>query len=307
MCNWAMKAADSCQPILELLLNEVRGGPLVNVDETPVQVLNEPGRSATQKSYMWVYRGGFLEKPIVIFEYHPSRSGDIAKLFLNDYQGIVQTDGYKGYDFLDNWLDIIHVACWAHARRKFMDVKKGSSNKKTGSADKALAMIRNLYALEKKARQDKLGPEEIYEMRQKHAKPILEKFKAWLDKRKNEVVPKGLLGKAVNYCLNQWCRLENYLKDGHAGIDNNVAENAIRPFVLGRKNWLFSGTPEGARASALLFTLIETAKANNLEPYSYMRYLFEKLPVTPAEKLSSLLPTQLAPQDLVLADMDSGV
>ena len=234
MCNWAMKAAESCNPILELLLNEIRGGPLINVDETPVQVLNEPGRSATQKSYMWVYRGGLPTSPIVIFEYRPSRSSDIAKLFLNGYHGVVQTDGYKGYDFLDNWQDITHVACWAHARRKFVNIKKGSGSKKTGSADKAIAMIRNLYALERKARQEKLSPEKIYEMRQTYAKPIIEKFKAWLDKRKKNVVPKSLLGKAVNYCLNQWGRLENYIKDGHAGIDNNAAENAIRPFVIGR-------------------------------------------------------------------------
>ncbi len=307
MCNWAMKAAESCQTILKMLLGEIRGGPLINIDETPIQVLNEPGRSAKQKSFMWVYRGGLPEKPIVIFEYHSSRSSDIPKLFLDDYQGVVQTDGYKGYDFLDNWLDILHVACWAHARRKFMNIKKASNSKKTGSADKALAMIRNLYALEKKARQDNIGPEEIYEMRQKYAKPIIDKFKVWLDKRKKNVVPKSLLGKAVNYCLNQWVRLENYINDGHAGIDNNAAENAIRPFVIGRKNWLFAGTPEGASASALLFSLIETAKANNLEPYSYLRYLFEKLPVTTVNNLSSLLPTKLTPQDLVLADMDSGV
>ncbi len=306
MCNWAMKAAEACKPILAMMQNDIRGGPLINVDETPVQVLNEPGRLATQKSYMWVYRGGLLEKPVVIFEYHPSRSGDIAKLFFDGYHGVVQTDGYKGYDFLDNWQGITHVACWAHARRKFMNAKK-AGNKKTGSADKALSMIRNLYALEKKARHDKLSPVEIYDMRQKYAKPVLDKFKSWLDKKKKNVVPKGLLGKAINYCLNQWCRLGNYIKDGHAGIDNNVAENAIRPFVIGRKNWLFSGTPEGAKASALMYSLIETAKANNLEPYSYLRYLFEKLPVTPVENIRSLLPTQLTQQDLVLSDSVSGV
>jgi len=307
MCNWAMKAASACQVILDLLVNDIRCGPLINVDETTVQVLNEPGRLPTQKSYMWVFRGGLPGKPIVIYQYHPTRSGDVAKIFLDDYQGVVQTDGYKGYDFLDKWHDILHVACWAHARRKFMDVKKGSGSKKIGSADKALAIIRPLYALEKKARLENLTPDEIYEMRQNQAKPILEKFKAWLDKRKDKVPPKSLLGKAVNYCLNQWHRLTNYIKDGNAGIDNNVAENAIRPFVLGRKNWLFSGTPEGAQASALLFSLIESAKANNLEPYSYLRYLFEKLPITPEENLRNLLPTRLAPSDLVLLDLASGV
>ena len=130
MCNWAMKAAESCQPLLALLHNDIRGGPLINVDETTVQVLDEPGRSPTQKSYMWVFRGGSADKPVIIYQYHPTRSGDVAKRFLEGYQGIVQTDGYKGYDFLDKWTDILHVACWAHARRKFMDIKKASSSKK---------------------------------------------------------------------------------------------------------------------------------------------------------------------------------
>ena len=307
MCNWAMKAAESCQRIIELLLEDVRGGPLINVDETPVQVLSEPGRKATQKSYMWVFRGGSADNPIVIYQYQPTRSGDVAKLFFDGYSGVVQTDGYKGYDFLDTWFDILHVACWAHARRKFMDIKKAGANKKSDSADTALDFIGQLYALERKARDKGLSPDEIYEMRQKHAKPILIKMKIWLDTCKDQVPPKSLLGKAINYCLNQWARLFNYIKDGHAGIDNNVAENAIRPFVLGRKNWLFSGTPEGARASALLYSLIETAKANKLEPYSYLRFLFEKLPTTAAEEIRNLLPTNLSPADLLLDDLASGV
>ena len=307
MCNWAMKVADKCQDILKLLLNDIRGGPKLNIDETPLQVLNEPGRSATQKSYMWVFSGGAPDKPIVVYKYSPTRSGDTAKLFLNNYQGVVQTDSFSGYDFLDRWPGILHVACWAHARRKFMDVKKAAGRKKSGSADQALAMIRPLYALEKQARLNGFTANEIYEMRQEQAKPILAKFKRWLDKKKEQVPPKSFIGKAVNYSLNQWHRLENYIKDGNAGIDNNVAENAIRPFVIGRKNWLFSDTSEGADASALLFSLIETAKANKLEPYNYLRFLFEKLPTTASECLPELLPINLAPQDLILPDVASGV
>jgi len=307
MCNWAMKVADKCQDVFKLLLDDIRGGPKMNVDETRLQVLKEPGRSATQQSYMWVFRGGAPGKPIVAYKYSSTRSSDVAKLFLNDYQGVVQTDSYAGYDFLDTWPGIIHVACWAHARRKFMDAKKAGNKNKTGSADKAMAMIRQLYALEKQASFSGFSPKEIHEMRQEKAKPILAKFKRWLDKKKDTVAPKTLIGKAVSYTLNQWNRLENYIKDGNAGIDNNVAENAIRPFVIGRKNWLFSGTPRGADASALLFSLIETAKANKLEPYSYLRYLFEKLPTTESRELRDLLPTSLTPSDLVLCDMASGV
>lgn len=162
-----------------------------------------------------------------------------------------------------------------------MDVTKaqGKDRKKSGSADVALEYIRKLYRLESKARDKNLEPEEIYELRQTKSKPILSQFHKWLLKRSGQTPPRGLLGKAISYCLNQWDRLEGYLKDGRLSMDNNAAENAIRPFVVGRKNWLFSGTPEGAEASALFYSLIETARTNGLEPYSYLRYIFEKLPL----------------------------
>jgi len=307
MCGWAMKAAEVCQPLLSLLKDEIRSGPLINADETTVQVLHEPDRSPTQKSYMWIFKGGLPECPSLIYEYHPTRSGDVVKLFTDGYQGTVQTDGYKGYDFLDKKKDIIHVGCWAHARRKFMDVKKASSSKKAGSADKALSYIRRLYGLEKAARTKGMSARQVYELRQNQARPILEKFKTWLMKRSTTVAPKSLLGQAVSYCLAQWHRLENYIEDGYAGIDNNAAENAIRPFVIGRKNWLFSGTPEGAKASALLYSLIETAKANKLEPYSYLRYLFEKLPATSTDDLYNLLPQNLSAEQIIIPNIPSGV
>ena len=307
MCNWAMKAADACDGIMELLHEDIRGGPLVNADETTVQVLKEPGRSPTQKSYMWVFRGGLPGSPVIMFQYQPSRSGDVAELFLDDFEGVVQTDGYAGYNFLDIRKEVLHVGCWAHARRKFFEAKKASGSNKPGSADKALTMIQQLYRLEKKAKADKLDADGIKVMRQRDAKEILDKMETWLKKRKTQVPPKSLLGKAVNYSLNQWHQLTNYLKNGHAGLDNNVAENAIRPFVIGRKNWLFSGTPAGAKASASLYSLIETAKANKLEPYAYLRYLFEKLPTTAKADLRHLLPTELKPQDLLLPDRVTGV
>lgn len=308
MCNWAMLAAEKCEPLLKLLHEEIRSGPLVNGDETTIQVLAEPGRAATTKSYMWVFRGGAPENPVVIYQYNQSRSGSVAKLFLDDYTGVVQTDGYGGYDFLDTWPGVLHVGCWAHARRKFIEASKaGGSKKNNRRADKAISLIRKLYRLEKQAKQDKLDPDAFYEMRQAYAKPILKTMKQWLDERHGKAPPSSLFAKAVNYCLNQWHRLANYIKDGHAGIDNNVAENAIRPFVIGRKNWLFSGSPVGARASALLYSLIETAKANNLEPYMYLRFLFENLPLTPESKLINLLPTSLKAKDLTLPSVPSGV
>ncbi len=307
MCNWAMLAAEKCQPLLKLLNAEIRSGPLINGDETTVQVLNEPGRKATNKSYMWVFRGGAPKKPVVIFQYDQSRQGAVANDFLGDYKGIVQTDGYKGYDFLDIKEDVLHVGCWAHARRKFVESESAGSKKNNRRATKALGFIRKLYRLEKQAKADKLEPDDIYALRQQYAVPILAQMKEWLMIRHNKALPSSLLGKAVSYCLNQWQRLANYTKDGHAGIDNNVAENAIRPFVIGRKNWLFSGSPAGARASALIYSLIETAKANALEPYGYLRFLFEHLPTTSEGKLKTLLPISLKSADLILPDSPSGV
>jgi transposase len=212
---------------------------------------------------------------------------------LNGYKGIVQTDGYKGYDFLDKITDIIHVACWIHARRGFKNVTKAAGNKKSssGNAGTALKYISLLYKIEKEARVQELTPEQLYARRQKEAVPILEEFKKWLDARVEKVPPKSLLGKAIHYTLNQWHRLIQYTTDGIIRPDNNLVENAIRPFVVGRKNWLFSDTVQGARASALIYSLIETAKSNGLEPFWYLKYLFEHLPEAMTEDdFRALLP-----------------
>ncbi|RZW13674.1 MAG: IS66 family transposase, partial [Desulfobulbaceae bacterium] len=303
MCNWAMKAAEACEPLLELLSQEIRSGPLINIDETTVQVLREPGRSPTTKSYMWIFRGGDPDKPSLIYQYAPTRSGTVASSFVMEYEGAVQTDGYVGYDFLDADESIVHLGCWAHARRTFMDAAKAGSSKskKRGSVDVALGYIRKLYAIEKQAKVQKLDAEQVVALRQREVKPMLEKFRKWLEKKSLQVVPKSLLGKAVSYTLAQWPRLVSYLSVGYATPDNNLAENAIRPFVVGRKNWLFAGTPEGAAASAAIYSLIETAKANKLDTYKYLRYLFENLPFAESkEDYRNLLPQQLEVDMLTL-------
>ncbi len=294
MCSWAMKAAEACIPLVNLLQDEILSAFFINIDETTVQVLAEPGRDSTTKSYMWIFRRGDPEKPALIYQYHPTRSGDVAAEFLRGYKGYVQTDGYSGYNFLDSEPDIEHIGCFAHARRKFKDVVKsqGKNRKKTGSADVALNYIRRLYRIEKEAKN--LSSKEIYVERQQKSQPILDDFRKWLLKKSTQTPPKGLLGKAVSYTLRQWDRLVGYMKDGRLPMDNNAAENCIRPFVVGRKNWLFSGTPEGAAASAVLYSLVESAKANGLEPYSYFRYIFEKLPLAETlEDLEALLPWNL--------------
>jgi len=295
MCSWAIKAATSCQPLLELLRRENRSGPLINVDETTVQVLAEPGRAPTTKSYMWIFRGGDPSRPVIEFQYHQSRCADVAAAYLRGYKGFVQTDGYVGYDFLDHSPNVVHVGCWAHVRRKFVEVIKAAgkirSQNKTGIAEEAVARIGRIYAIERAMRESKLETDMVYQERQEKVRPLLDDFHEWLKGQAPHTPPKSLLGKAISYALHQWKRLVRYLEDGRLRPDNNLAENAIRPFVVGRKNWLFSGNPEGAKASATLYSLIETAKANGLEPYWYLRYLFERLPLASTEEgYRALLP-----------------
>jgi transposase len=310
MCRWAMRVVETCIPLKNLLKQEILSGPLINGDETTVQVLKEPGRAADSKSYMWVFRGGLPDKPLLYFHYDPSRERKVAKTFLEKYEGIVQTDGYKAYDFLDAKSGVVHLGCWAHARRKFMDAQKAQPKKgrKAGSADIALQYIKDLYRIEQKAKRLELSNEDLLKLRQEEAKPLLEQMHAWLMKKTAHGIPKSLLGKAVQYTLNQWHRLTKYIDHPTATPDNNLAENAIRPFCVGRKNWLFAGTPAGAEASATLYSLVESAKANKLDPYKYLRFLFENLPfAVTTEDYEKLLPSHVTRQKLDMVPAVSAV
>lgn len=307
LAGWVIQASGKCLPILELIANEIRGGPLINIDESPFQVLKEPGRSNTAKSYMWVFCGSSPDRKAVMYQYHPTRSGQVPLDFLGDYQGYVQSDAFAGYEQMARKDGITHVGCLVHVRRKFMDVvkskKKNRGGKATmrGLADEAIDIIRNLYKIEKYARQEQLSYNEVYQLRQREAKPILDNFKLWLDANQPLTPPEGLLGKAIQYALNHWEKLIVYIEDGRLSPDNNVAENAIRPFVVGRKNWLFAGAPKGAEASATFFTLIETAKANGHEPYAYLRHIFEKLPLAETEEdYKAMLPWNLDPETVAV-------
>ncbi|MFZ5364992.1 MAG: IS66 family transposase [Patescibacteria group bacterium] len=297
MSNWAIKISECVQPLLPFLENLLRSGPSIGIDETTVQVMKEPGRSNTGKSYIWVYRGGAPDKPVVLYQYHPTRRGQVPLDFLKGYHGYVQTDGYAGYDELGRQKGITLVGCMAHARRKFHKVIKAKSNpKKKGLADEAVGYIKQLYRIEKHATENGFTSEQRYEYRQQLAKPVLAEFKTWLDKKSEITPPKGLLGTAINYALNNWDRLERYIDHGDLRPDNNLVENAIRPFTVGRKNWLLCGAPHGAAASAVMYTLIETAKANGLKPSDYLLYLFEKLPFAKSDDdYRNLLPQSINP------------
>jgi len=240
LAGWVVQASGQCLPIMELLQNAIRGGPFINIDETPVLVLNEPGRSNTTKSYMWVFCGGDPEHRAVVYQYHPTRSGQVPLAFLGDYRGYVQSDAFAGYEHIARKEGIVHLGCWAHARRNFVDVVKarkknrGDKTPPKGLADEALDFIGNLYTIERRAKNRNLSYDQIYQLRQEESKPILEQFKCWLDANQALTPPKGLLGKAIQYALNNWEKLIVYIEDGRLKIDNNAVENAIRPFVLGR-------------------------------------------------------------------------
>ena len=211
---------------------------------------------------------------------------------LEGFKGALMVDGYEGYSAVCADPGITRLGCWAHARRHFVDVQKTYGKDKTGKADEVLALIQALYRIEQEAR-DK-PPDERLALRRERAGPILQRLRQWIDQHKDRVVPKTLLGKAVHYLDHQWPHLVRYLEDGRWPIDNNPAENAIRPFVIGRKNWLFSATPRGADASANLYSRIETAKANGIEPSVYLATVFNQLPQ--ADTLEALLPWNLKPR-----------
>ena len=303
MSGWMIQLHERLTPLMMVMKRLLYQGRVIHIDETRLQVLNEPNRENTQLSYMWVYGGGPPDQPVIWYQYADSRSGDVAEEFLYpkaedppDGAMYLVTDGYEGYNALSKSPGILgHGACWAHVRRRFVEATHGRKN--TAAAYQMVALISKLYQIERTAR-DK-GAQEREAIRQKKAAPILDTIKTWLDEKATKVLPKSPLGTAITYTLNLWPRLTTYLEDGHIEIDNNKVENAIRPFVIGRKGWLFSGSPRGAHASASLYTLVETAKANKLEPWAYLNYLFEKLPLAKSEQaLLDLLPQNLKMEDL---------
>jgi transposase len=276
MADWMIAASEACAPLMKLLEARVRSGPLLQLDETRLQVLGEPGRANTALSYMWVARGGPPEAPVILYHYAPSRGTEVAVEMLGDYQGYVQTDGYDVYDrACDGSKGVVHVGCFAHVRRQFHDAHRNSKN--TGSAEQALATIARLYRVESQW-EAYTDPQEFAAERRRQVEPILAGFRSWLERRAAQVPPETFLGKAIGYTLGQWPKLIRYLDHPAIGPDTNAVENAIRPFVVGRRNWLFSGSPRGATASATLFSIVETARANGKEPYWYLRKLFEELP-----------------------------
>ncbi len=303
MANWSIAVFHRLAPVIELLRAEIRRGPHVGIDETTLQVMGEPDRPNTSKSYMWVFLGGSPKRPVVEFQYHPTRSGKVPLEALRGYNGFIQTDGYDGYNEVGSQPGVIHATCWAHSRRKFFEAKEAS--KQAGSVDEALARIDALFRIERTLRAQELSPQEFVRQRREQAEPVLEKLKAWLHKRQGQVPPSLLLGKAIAYTIEQWPKMIRYLDSPDLGPSNNAVEQAIRPFVVGRKNWMLSGSPAGAEASAGWYSIIETAKLNGVEPYLYLRYILSRLPESDnPEDYRELLPWNVPRESLL--NFDSG-
>ena len=278
MANWLLKASEKwLQPVYDALHKRLCREPVLHADETTLQVLKEPGRSSTSKSYMWLYRtSGCTKQAIVLYEYQPTRKAEHAEYFLQGFSGWLHADGYQGYHKLPGNIRV--VGCWAHARRKFDEALQTlpKEMQKDSLAAIGECYCSRLFKLEQAFAE--LTPEERYEKRLEQEKPVLDALLSWANEMQAKTAPKSALGRAIHYLLEQWPYLTRYLEDGRLELSNNRAERSIKPFVMGRKNWLFANTAGGAQASAVIYSLMETAKENGLDPYRYLLWILRNAP-----------------------------
>lgn len=299
MANWIVQGAERwLLPLYERMHQHLLKQDIAHADETTLQVLREPGRPAESKSYMWLYRTGREGPQIVLYDYQTTRAGKYPRRFLSGFKGFLHVDGYSGYHAVQ---DVTLVGCWAHARRKFDEALKALPKDQCNAsvaAKEGLDFCNQLFTIERGLKD--VTPEERYKARLKHSLPVLKAFSAWLKFQTPRVLPKSTFGQAITYCRNQWEKLQTFLEDGRLELDNNRGERAIKPFVIGRKNWLFSNTPQGATASAIVYSIIESAKANSLNPFGYLECLFERLPnidIKDLDALDELLPWAISLPD----------
>lgn len=280
-------------PLGEALWEQVNDSHYLQVDETPVKVLDQD-----KKGYMWCYHNPEPGNRFVLFDYHLSRGSEVPNSKLVNFKGILQTDGYSGYNYQRDRKEVTNVGCFGHCRRKFTDAHKVAGETTKGLASKAINMIAKLYRIETEIK--KYTIEAKREHRQIHAKPILEKMFKWLLDNSSSVLPKSKLGNAFTYAINQWSQLSAYIDHGEVHIDNNWVENQIRPFALGRRNWLFIGNERGGHAAALLYSLIQTCKANNINSRAYFTHILNLVPKLRRKEIDakSILPQFIDPEIL---------
>jgi transposase len=276
MSNWTISLAGELGPLISLIEDDIRAGPVIQMDETPVKVLKLDHSGKAGLGYMWLALGGDGRRS-VRYRFAPGRGSIHAASFLDDYSGYVQSDGYKAYDTLAAGAKWTHVGCWAHARRAFFEAEKVAHSP---LVTEVLGRIKKMYALEHQARTKDFDAADFVDYRRELIAPFLSEFKTWAEKTQAQVLPSGKTGAAFAYLHGQWAKLERFLDHAQLTPDNNAAENTIRPFVVGRKNWLFSGNDTGAEASCRVFSLIETAKRNGKDPYGYLFAVLSQLPDT---------------------------
>jgi len=288
MSNWLVTIADMLMPLKELLRKDIISNSIIRMDETPVKVLKLDHSGKDGIGYMWLMLGGKDGKRSVLYNFAPGRGAIHARNFLGSFNGVLQSDGYHVYDSLSKELQFTQAGCWAHVRRLFFEADKVAPS---ALVSDALGRIRKIFTLETQARQMKLKDEEFLSYRRSLIEPYLKDLKLWAEKTASEVLPQGKTKKAFAYMLGQWPKLDKFLDYPELTPDNNLAENAIRPFVLGRKNWLFNGNDTGAESACLIYSLIESAKNNGLNPYSYLHSVFKQLPqARDTDNFESLLP-----------------
>ncbi|MDD2762298.1 MAG: IS66 family transposase, partial [Methylomonas sp.] len=287
------------KPLMTLIRESQNGYDYLQADETRIQVLKEDGKTAQSDKWMWVTCGGPPDEPSILFEYDPSRAGRIIERLLDGFSGVLQADGYSGYGKLCTNNGLTRIGCWDHVRRKFVEARKialptqGSANDNLSMADIALQKIGQLYAIERQIKEQ--TPEQKRAARQANSLPRLNELKAWLEDKAPRLLKGSQTRKAMEYALNQWPYLIGYCEDGRLNMSNIKVENAIRPFAVGRRAWLFADTAQGAQASATIYSLIETAKANGLEPYAYFLHLLNHIGAADSvEAIEALLPWNVA-------------
>ena len=282
--GWFSESMALMEPLYQALKARIIKTDYLMADETPIPVQTKDKPGATHKGYHWVYYDPMAK--MVLFDYRKTRGREGPNEVLKDFKGYLQTDGYQGYDELKNKTDITHLACMAHARRYF---EKALDNDKHRS-EHALALIRKLYAIERDAKEQQLDAAQVSALRQQKAVAILKEFEQWLKDQIIEVLPASAIGKAMAYALRLWPSLVAYTRDGRLSIDNNLIENSIRPVALGRKNYLFAGSHDGAERAAMIYSFLATCKINDINPQHWLKDTLTRLPDYPANRLHELLP-----------------
>lgn len=287
LCDWMRASARLLTPLTDRMIEEVLASDVLHTDDTPLPVLDKD-RGSTRLGRLWAYVGDDLH-PYTIYDYTPSRARDGPAKFLGDFQGYMQADAYGGYDGIYAGEKVIEVLCWAHARRKFFDAIDSDQAR----AHAALAFIRRLYEIEKRAKD--MTSTDRARLRQAESRPVLEAFRKWLGEPsggKSPILPKSPMGLATNYVLGNWAALVRYTDNGDLAIDNNRAEQAMRPVALGRRNYLFCGSDNGGRTAAVLYSLVATCRRHGLDPFAYLRDVIARLSDHPANRIDELLPDQ---------------